>query len=148
MICLTIGLTVASMPPALADTLRWFSAGRPTATARQAVELLASAADDGLDARDYGADHLRKAIDGAASGPLIPDHGMAQIDLALTSAMVRYLADLHGGRVDPQRLAENFTPASARACACSATCPPMARCRQAMKASSSMASGRFRSGTA
>ena len=112
-ICLNVGLTVASMPPVFADALRWFSAGRPTATARQAVELLASAADDGLDANDYGANYLRKAIDSAASGPLLPDRGVAQIDLALTSAMVRYLADLHGGRVDPQQLAENFTPASA-----------------------------------
>ncbi len=112
MICLTVGLTIASLPPALADTLRWFSAGRPTATAHQAVGLLTSAADDGLDANDYGAEHLRKAIDNATSGPLLPDQRIAQIDLALTSAMVRYLADLHGGRVDPQRLAENYTPAS------------------------------------
>jgi murein L,D-transpeptidase YcbB/YkuD len=112
MICLTVGLTIASLPPALADTLRWFSAGRPTATAHQAVEMLASAADDGLDANDYGAEHLRKAIDSAASGPPLPDHRITQIDLALTSAMVRYLADVHGGRIDPQRLAENYTPPS------------------------------------
>ncbi|MGV0974358.1 MAG: L,D-transpeptidase family protein [Azonexus sp.] len=112
MICLTVGLTIASLPPVLADTLRWFSAGRPTATAHQAVGLLTSAADDGLDANDYGAEYLRKAIDNATSGPPLPDQRIAQIDLALTSAMVRYLADVHGGRVDPQRLAENYTPAS------------------------------------
>ncbi|MGC1518357.1 MAG: hypothetical protein WA787_06290, partial [Azonexus sp.] len=68
MICLAVGLTIASLQPALADTLRWFSAGRPTATAHQAVDLLSSAADDGLDANDYDANQLRKAIDGAASG--------------------------------------------------------------------------------
>ncbi len=56
MICLAVGLTIASLQPALADTLRWFSAGRPTTTAHQAVDLLASAADDGLDANDYDAE--------------------------------------------------------------------------------------------
>ena len=74
--------------------------------------MLTSAADDGLDANDYGAEHLRKAIDSAASGPPLPDQRIVQIDLALTSAMVRYLADVHGGRVDPQRLAENYAPTS------------------------------------
>lgn len=90
---------------ALAGPL-WFDQGRPTDAAREAVALLAAAGDDGLDARDYDADALRKAID-ATEGS---DDAAAAADSALTAAMERYLSDLHRGRVDPRRMNERFTP--------------------------------------
>ena len=99
-------------PAGAADTLRWFSDGRPTATARKAVDLLSSAAEDGLDANDYGAEFLRNAIESAANGPVPGNDSLLRIDQALTSATRRYLADLRSGRIDPQQLAENHGGAS------------------------------------
>lgn len=81
----------------------WLAHGRLTAEAQQALDILAAAADDGLDPRDYDVDGLRRI---AAS----PDAGF---DAALTAAMERYLADLHGGRVDPRSMQQNFVAADA-----------------------------------
>ena len=112
-ICLTIALQIVSARPAVAaDTLLWFSDGRPTATARKAADLLASAAEDGLNANDYGADLLRNAIENAANGPSPDNDALIQLDWALTSATRRYLSDLHSGRIDPQQLEENYSRVS------------------------------------
>ena len=112
-ICLTIALHIVSARPAVAaDTQLWFSDGRPTATARKAADLLASAAEDGLNANDYGADLLRNAIENAANGPSPDNDALIQLDRALTSATRRYLSDLHSGRIDPQQLEENYSRVS------------------------------------
>ena len=112
-ICLAIALAIVSARPAFAaNTLLWFSDGRPTPTARKATDLLASAAEDGLNANDYGADLLRNAIENAANGPSPDNDALIQLDRALTSATRRYLADLHSGRIDPQQLEENYSRVS------------------------------------
>ena len=112
-ICLTIALHIVSARPAVAaDTQLWFSDGRPTATARKAADLLASAAEDGLNANDYGADLLRNAIENAANGPSPDNDALIQLDRALTSATRRYLSDLHSGRIDPHQLEENYSRVS------------------------------------
>ena len=114
-ICLTIGLAIISARPAnAANTLLWFSDGRPTATARKAADLLASAAEDGLNANDYGADLLRNAIENAASGLAPANDTVIQLERSLTSATRRYLADLHYGRIDPQQLEEKYSGASGK----------------------------------
>jgi murein L,D-transpeptidase YcbB/YkuD len=60
--------------------------------AAAALNLLGQARLQGLDPQDYGADALARQLhaDGADS---------ARIDVALTAAMMHYLADLHFGRV-------------------------------------------------
>ena len=40
----------------------WFDAGRPSAQAQQAAELLADAASHGLDPRDYDSAALQQAL--------------------------------------------------------------------------------------
>jgi murein L,D-transpeptidase YcbB/YkuD len=93
-----------------ADGVIWFDGVRPGPQARQAVELLVAAASHGLDPRDYDADALLRAVTSAAEGPA-PDAGsIAGLERALTQAMKRYLADLHGGRVDPRQTYHDFTP--------------------------------------
>ena len=112
-ICLAIGLAIVSAEPAVAaDTLPWFNDGRPTPTARKATDLLASAAEDGLNPNDYGADLLRNAIENAASGPAPASDTVIQLERSLTSATRRYLSDLHSGRIDPQQLEENYSRVS------------------------------------
>lgn len=92
-----------------ADGLRWFEGQKPKPQARQAVELLAAAASHGLEPQDYNAGVLRQAIMAAQTSP--PSTAtLAALDQALTTAMVRYLADLHQGRVNPQKIRHNFNP--------------------------------------
>ncbi len=65
-------------------------------TAAAALWVLRQAALQGLDPRDYGADALQRELKagGAGSGA-----NPARFDVALTSAMLHYLADLRVGRV-------------------------------------------------
>ena len=99
--------------PAMAnDAWLWFEGGRPTPQARQAVELLVGAASHGLDPADYNAQALRQPIERAAQGDAWAPDAIAPLDQALTTAMQRYLADLHRGRVDPRQMGEDFSGAS------------------------------------
>lgn len=66
---------------------QWFDpSGAPTAAGAAALQLLATAADDGLEPDDY---RLPVAAD------------IASADQAMNAALQRYLAHLHRGRADP-----------------------------------------------
>jgi len=91
-----------------ADALLWLDAGRPTAQAKQAVDVLSSAADHGLDPHDYGAAPLGLRLAQAAQGPVMAEGDQVQFDAVLTAALERYLADLRNGRVDPRTIHANF----------------------------------------
>ncbi len=86
----------------------WLDGDRPGAQAQQAVALLADAAADGLEPRDYDAPALQRAIGAAATGPAPEPAVLARLDAALTAAMQRYLADLHSGRIDPRQIHAHF----------------------------------------
>jgi len=86
----------------------WFADGRPTQAARQAVAALAHAGNDGLEASDYDADDLGRAMAQASGGPALPPEAAERLDGTLTSAMRRYLSDLHKGRVDPRTVHASF----------------------------------------
>lgn len=86
----------------------WFDGGRPGAMARQAVEMLAAAHGHGLEPRDYGAEALRQAVAAGLQGAPPEAAAAAALEQALTTAMRRYLADLHFGRVDPRRMPQEF----------------------------------------
>jgi L,D-transpeptidase YcbB len=72
-----------------APTLPWFDGPRPGAQAQAAVSVLIDAPSHGLDAEDYDATALQRAL------------AQAMQDPPLTAAMLRLLQDLHGGRVAP-----------------------------------------------
>ncbi len=91
-----------------AETLRWLEDGRPGALAQQAVDLLAAAASHGLEPRDYDAAALQQALARARQDPPPDAAAAARLDRALTAAMLRYLGDLHEGRVDPRRIDHDF----------------------------------------
>jgi L,D-transpeptidase YcbB len=86
----------------------WFSAGRPTADARQALDVLLSAREQGLDPRDYDAAQLSGRIADAMQGPLPDEAAQSRLDAALTQAVRRYAADLQDGRIDPHRIHADF----------------------------------------
>lgn len=88
---LLLGVLAALQPVAAAP--RWLGDdGRPTALAREALALLADAASDGLDVRDY---------DAAALAARPPDAAWAA---TLEARLLRYLRHLHAGRVTPRQL--------------------------------------------
>ena len=86
---------------------RTWCAGPPAQwPAREAVSLLADAASHGLAPDEYGATGLQRLVEQLATNPAAPAAG--PLGDALTRAMLRYLADLHHGRVDPRRLHLDF----------------------------------------
>ena len=109
---LAITLATVSGLSAATDAPLWFDAEGPRPIAREAVELLAAAPADGLEARDYHADSLHRAVSRAMHGPPLAEDQVTLLDRALTSALRRYLADLHFGRIDPQQIGADYsTPA-------------------------------------
>lgn len=86
-------LLLAFMPiaPAWAqagsEPLLWFAGGRPTAKAGQAVHALRSAADHGLEPRDYDAQALEQELAQAAHGPAPAEPVQAALDAALTAVL-------------------------------------------------------------
>lgn len=94
----------AGFAPTIVKAKGWIRAGRPDALARQAVQLLSDAPSHGLDARDYAADALARAVADAGAGPAPNAAAVARLEAALDAGMRRYLHDLHAGRIDPRRL--------------------------------------------
>lgn len=86
----------------------WFSSGTPTAEARQAVDILLSAAKEGLNPDDYQAALLDAQLKPAQRGQVLPDAGVGALDATLTSSLLRYLTDLRNGRIDPRQIHANF----------------------------------------
>ena len=91
------------------DSLWWVKGMEPTAQARQVIALLLQADQKGLSADDYDgprwSGRLAK-LKPAARQPVEAD--AVKFDLALTVCVMRYVSDLHIGKVNPQRLAFNF----------------------------------------
>lgn len=88
----------------------WFEGGRPGVPALQAVEVLAAAASHGLEPQDYDAATLGQAVTQAAQAAIPDAAAVVQLEQALTTAMQRYLADLHRGRIDPRQVHQDFEP--------------------------------------
>jgi murein L,D-transpeptidase YcbB/YkuD len=93
-----------------AGTTLWFDGGRPGEQAQQAVALLADAPSHGLQPQDYAAAQLQLALARARQGSPLDAAQVARLEQGLTAAMQRYLADLHGGRVDPRKIHHDFDP--------------------------------------
>jgi L,D-transpeptidase YcbB len=88
-----------------ADGPLWLDAwGRPGRDAREAMALMSAAANDGLDPGDYN------VLGIAALSALVSDPSgatastIARFDASLSVSTLRYLSDLHLGRVDPRAM--------------------------------------------
>jgi murein L,D-transpeptidase YcbB/YkuD len=75
---------------------RGYAPAWTAATSAQALDMLAKADEHGLPAQDYDVRALAARMH--AHGGTAADHGLDQ-DAALTLALLRYLADLHAGRL-------------------------------------------------
>lgn len=86
-----------------ADAPLWADlSGRPNRDARDALALLSGAADDGLDPVDYRAAAL-EALAVMLTATHTPAAGdVAAFDTGLSASTLRYLRQLHAGRIDPR----------------------------------------------
>lgn len=93
----------------LADDIpAWFSNGRPSAEAIQAVQILQAADLDGLNPEDYQASLFARIVEEARRGASPANDGKADNAAALTRAMERFISDLHYGRVNPLDVHASF----------------------------------------
>jgi murein L,D-transpeptidase YcbB/YkuD len=88
------------------DSLWWVKGMEPTAQARQVIALMLQADQKGLSADDYDgsrwSDRLAK-LKPATRSPMEAD--AVKFDLALTVCAMRYISDLHIGKVNPKHFA-------------------------------------------
>jgi len=91
------------------DSLWWINGPQPTAQARQLIAVLQQADQRGLSPDDYDGprwnDRLAK-LKPATQQPTEMD--AAKFDLALTVCAMRYVSDLHIGKVNPKHLDFEF----------------------------------------
>jgi len=85
----------------------WFDGTTPKPAALQAIDLLTSAGTHGLAPDDYAAAALASALQPVA-GQLPDAASIARTERMLTAAMLRYLSDLHAGRIAPQELPHGY----------------------------------------
>lgn len=84
-------------------TPAWLKNDIPDEAARNAIDLLGDAAEQGLNPDDYKSSWLRQALSVADGGQLSPLE-RAQFDVTLSTTMLRFLRDLHYGRVSPREI--------------------------------------------
>jgi len=84
------------------------AAGRPTRNASEALGLIDQAADHGLNPSDYRQAFLDDMTARMRAGTSTPPD-IARFDVALSSGMLRYLRQLHRGRVDPRAIGFRLT---------------------------------------
>jgi murein L,D-transpeptidase YcbB/YkuD len=78
-------------------------AGRPTQAALDAIAAIRTAPEDGLDSLDYSGARLDSVAAALTSAPSRTPVEVGRFDLGLSLAFLRYVGDLHAGRVDPAK---------------------------------------------
>jgi len=84
----------------------WIRDGQPTPQALALIELLQQADQKGLHPEDYDAPRWADRLTLLKSPH--QDDDEARFDAALTVCIMRYISDLHIGRIDPQNLGFEF----------------------------------------
>jgi murein L,D-transpeptidase YcbB/YkuD len=80
--------------------LAWTKDGQATAQARDVIHVLQESDKTGLRAADYDGSRWDSRL--AQLGPSSSPADLANFDLALTVSAMRYLADVHSGRISPR----------------------------------------------
>jgi murein L,D-transpeptidase YcbB/YkuD len=90
--------------------LAWTRDLKPTDAATQLIALFGDAAKKGLNPEDYDASRWSARLQRVAAIRKTSDdsddaqQAVAQFDVAMTISAMRYLSDLHAGRINPQAL--------------------------------------------
>jgi murein L,D-transpeptidase YcbB/YkuD len=85
------------------EGLVWLADAASRAAAREVIAVLGAAAGKGLDPRDYDGERLAARF-AAVAGTRGPPGEAAALDVALSVAFMRFLSDVHRGRVDPRQV--------------------------------------------
>lgn len=89
--------------------LLWIEGGKPTAAAMSLLRELRRAGDRGLDPQDYPGARLADLLADTIGIPHSEAKPWALFDAGLTLAGLRFLSDLHYGRIDPTAVGHNLT---------------------------------------
>jgi L,D-transpeptidase YcbB len=76
----------------------WLNGNQPTPQATVIITLLQNSLHKGLNPDDYDAVHWQGRLDGLKTAN---DVALAEFDAAVTVGLMRYISDLHIGRVNP-----------------------------------------------
>jgi murein L,D-transpeptidase YcbB/YkuD len=87
-------------------TLAWVDNDQPTQQAQEAVQVLKQADSKGLNAADYDGPRWAERLARMQRSPSPEEQ--AQFDAALTVCLMRYVSDLHIGRVNPRHFKFNL----------------------------------------
>jgi murein L,D-transpeptidase YcbB/YkuD len=90
--------------------LEWTRGGKPTPQALELIGILQNAAEKGLESKDYDGDRWAARISGLGRVAGREESPLVRMDVALTVSAMRYISDLHLGRVDPKTLHPDFDP--------------------------------------
>jgi murein L,D-transpeptidase YcbB/YkuD len=80
--------------------------GRATADLRDALSVLNRVADEGLDPAEYRQELTARLM--ARDDGAMPPRDRARLDVAVSAGMLRYMRDLHMGRIAPQAVGFRF----------------------------------------
>ncbi len=84
------------------DTLPWILEFRPTSQARSIIPMLESAETKGLRREDYGGPQWDVRLSGLEQSKPAPEAVLVRFDVELTVSAMRYVSDLHFGRINPR----------------------------------------------
>lgn len=90
--------------------LAWTRGGKPTAQALELIGILSDANKKGLDAKDYDGERWEARRLALQSPGTASESALVKFDVALTVDAIRYISDLHLGKVDPKTLHKDFDP--------------------------------------
>ena len=86
----------------------WLLAGKPRPQAREVVDELLAAANRGLDPADYDATQLDATLRALQGGQPPGAREQGLFDAALSIGFLRFISDLHIGRINPRKLGVAF----------------------------------------
>jgi L,D-transpeptidase YcbB len=90
--------------------LDWTRGGTLTPQARELIGILRNAAEKGLESKDYDGERWAGRVQALESAAGRDESQSVRIDVAITVSAMRYISDLHLGRVDPRTLHPDFDP--------------------------------------
>ncbi len=82
--------------------LPWVDQGKPTAQARAIIRSLKNAAFKGLRPEDYDGPQWDQRLAQFDASTAVPESDLVKFDLMVTISTMRYISDLHIGRVNPR----------------------------------------------
>jgi len=104
------GTSVKEFYDEAAYMLGWSQGAKPTPQALEMIALLENADEKGLDMIDYDGERWQRRLTAIQGAGADTEAALVKFDVALTVSAMRYISDLHLGKVDPKTLHKDFDP--------------------------------------